>query len=315
MSFKNQIVKSSAPEQLLLITLNHLESIKRLINAGPTEDMIQNVINLTVGTYCGFTAGDWTRQRNTLLAFVKDRKVKVSIFLANGDQEKAGNLTIRPSGILPLGVEMPGFIYRITARSRIEVATFPVPPLGLIARESDSSMDINSDIGCNIFVPCDNKIPFESAHLSASVMREKNATHLPVMSAGASDALPSNRSSAKEEISLLADLLGTRSAEAGDAKALKLNLFPSNDFMRGKDRAEGKDGHSDGEGDKYDGDDGDIIHIDIDGRSDAKTIDVYMEELGLGSKAEPSRPLQAKGGDDADMDEMDLLALMDEGCK
>lgn len=96
-------------------------------------------------------------------------------------------------------------------------------------------------------------------------------------------------SSAKRELTLLADLLGMGAGESkrGDEeKPFKFNLFPG---AMDEKESESK---SDGAG---------FIMIDIDGTAGGKTFDEYLHELDLG---------ESKADSKLDEDD-DLLALMD----
>jgi hypothetical protein len=112
-------------------------------------------------------------------------------------------------------------------------------------------------------------------------------------STGASISSPT-RSTAKAELTLLADLLGVAPEASAkeskrDTKGFRINLFPDPIDAKG---AEGKGG-----------DDYHIINFDIDARADAKSMARYMEEFDLLDDEKPA----AKGADDED----DLLDLMD----
>ena len=86
-------------------------------------------------------------------------------------------------------------------------------------------------------------------------------------------------------------------SDIAESKAFRINLFPDNNSFIKSETSKGDDEESN------------FIMIDIDGTTDMKTLDRYMEDLDL-------KEVQGNSGSKstADQDDDDLLALMD-SCK
>lgn len=117
-------------------------------------------------------------------------------------------------------------------------------------------------------------------------------------------------SSAKAELSVLAELLGGRdvgspSKADGKSSGFRINLVESRGSAFAKSETDSKGSGYDEGGLDLDGDDAFVISIDIDASVGAKTVESYMRDLDLKDDAKPER--KVTGHDDDD----DLLALMD----
>ena len=65
---------------------------------------------LPLQTYSSLTVGEFYVLKHSLLRFLQDRRVKVSLFLQDGLQNLDGTMVIFRSGPVPLGTELPGTI-------------------------------------------------------------------------------------------------------------------------------------------------------------------------------------------------------------
>lgn len=83
-------------------------------------------------------------------------------------------------------------------------------------------------------------------------------------------------------------------SEVAESKTFKINLFPESSFMKGDDSHK----------DQNDDDNSGFITIDIDGTSDLRTFNSYLNDLDL--KDDGDKAADSKYDDDDD-----LLALMD----
>lgn len=294
MGFKYQVVSCHSPQQLIHVTLSHLESLKKLVKSDRVEELIQVAIDRTVDTYSTLSNGQWMLLKQSIMRFLQGKKIKVSLFLQQGLQSMDGTLILDMAGKLPLGTEPPGTIRRYDGKTISETLHFEtIVSEGCI--ESESVLDTESQLGANMYskeAAAEAKSLYpESSFAAAKAIAA--ATGVLSLTKGKRQAVTAK--SAKAELTLLSDLLGMgSSAKDEEAKPFKLNLFPDYSF----DKAEGKDG---GEGStSYNN----IIMIDIDAGADAKTFARYMDDLAL-DDSDAKRDSKMSAEDD------DLLALMD----
>uniref|UniRef100_A0A672KFY7 Organic solute carrier partner 1a n=1 Tax=Sinocyclocheilus grahami TaxID=75366 RepID=A0A672KFY7_SINGR len=124
MAFKNQIVLSPRPQDLLLITFNHTDTIKELVKDNPSlvnqiSEAQRQLIEEKV--YTPLSDGEFHLIRHTLLVLFQDMQIRVSIFLKEKIQNPNGHFVVQTSGPVPYGFEVPGLI-RILIVSSSSVA-------------------------------------------------------------------------------------------------------------------------------------------------------------------------------------------------
>ena len=81
LSLKRQLIGCNNPQDYIVITINHLESIKIIGVSAGVNDLIEECIQRFIVYYSTLTIGQFYTLKQTLLAFVQDRKTKVSLFL------------------------------------------------------------------------------------------------------------------------------------------------------------------------------------------------------------------------------------------
>lgn len=291
MGFKYQSVSCTSPQQLLQVTLHHLELILDIVRGDPTETPVQLAIDNTINTYCALTYGQWILLNQSLMRFFQGKKTKVSLFLQRGLQTMEGNIILTNIGPLPCGTEVPGEVRYFEGKSLISEKRLDIPTAdGCVP--CHTVFDPNCSLGFNMYAKGDIEAPHSASFQSIKAATREMGSHLAVPDAKKVPTTQKGGSSAKDEINLLADLLGMghgSSKMEADAKPFKINLFPDNMF-----------------GDKGSDSKSSMITIDIDGAAGAKTMTQYMNDLDLKDDPKAGR----KGGDDDDDDD-DLLALMD----
>jgi len=319
MGFKRQILSCNCPQQYLMVTLNHLESLKRLVDDPGVHGLIQTAIDKSVAMYANLSWGQFFDLKLALMRYLQDKKVKVSLFLQQSLQTPEGVLVLSPDGNLPRATEIPGKIRVYEGNNLIATTRFETN-LALSCYECSDCLDLSCKLGLNLYlkdVAGAKGIALTSAESYALASRQMEVIAGVSSSGGggsssrfadltaAPKAARSHGSTAKSELAMLADLLGVEgggggsSAKSGstESRGFKINLFPDSG---GFDSKGGDDDDKDGGG-------GTIIHFDIDGASDAKSLARYMEDLDL-KDYDSGSAAGAKGGAD---DEDDLLALMD----
>lgn len=300
MGFKRQIIICNCPKQYLVVTLNHLESLKQLIQDTTVKDMVQVAIDKTLSTYSTLTDGQWTMIKYSLLCFLQDQKIKVSLFLQQNLQTMDGVLIVSNEGNLPYGIEIPGTIRYYEGGTVQCTSTFELNSESNFV-ELNHNVDFTSKNGLNMYSK--DAISFSADAKNGTILAESFQTaqrlmnNVTISSGGAKSTSrydqtrvnsSSLKSSAKAELTLLSDLLGM-AKDDHDSKPFKINLFP-NHGGNSKESAGSDEA-------------GNYIHFDIDASADAKSVERYMMELDLED---------SKAGSKYDEDEDDLLALMDD---
>ena len=307
MGFKYQMVSCSSPQQILQVTMYHLEILRSVCKSPEIAKSVKAAISATVNLYTSLTNGQWILLQQSLLRFLQGKKTKVSLFLQRNLQAMDGTLMLTNDGLLPFGTDTPGTLCRYSngVPGRKSVISIEGYENCIVA---DEMFDMDSENGFNMYISKEAQAAagiapdFDSIVAAgkemASTMRSKGARQAAQMKEMAPGA--DSKSSAKAELNLLADLLGMGVSTKGDdsdAKPFKVNLFPDNNF---DDKDSGfKSGSS-----------SNFISIDIDGAAGAKTFSSYMADLKL---TDDNPKAEGKGGYYEEDD--DLLALMDSTAK
>jgi hypothetical protein len=324
MGFKYQILGCSSPVQYLHLTFLHLESVKHLCVSPEVDFLLNNCVSKLMESYAPFSNAQWLDVKIELFNFLQGKKVKVSLFLQREMQNPNGDLIIPRSPSLPFGTAIPGKVtyYVGSSAPQIDMLPLPFPDNPTDYCVSSTILDTSSKLGKNLYLgdESDDGGELSTAHSVrmcllalenrapyASFRVEDGSTNSTAYNAVvASGSSPDRRAaSAKAEISLLSDLIGTRSSKDDDSKPLKLNLFPTSTFGGGSSKCFGGDFDDEDDDDGYNG--SSVIMIDIDGTSGAKTVQRYMEDLNLGDSKAEAKDAKSEGDDEDD----DLLALMD----
>lgn len=305
MGFKYQVIKCTSPFQILQISLHHLEILKSLVKSEVIEKSVQSAINLTLNMYGALSNAQWFILQQSLLKFLQGKKTKVSLFLQRNLQLTDGTLVLDNDGPLPYGIEKPGTTRHFRCGELVHEDTIFIEGYEH-STEAMDMFDSTSQLGYNMYIPPEHNAalsatPFPSLDIANKDLGNRISSNpqSPGKSAQAKSSLASRadmKSSAKQELNLLADLLGMGAADAdpcakgSDIKPFKINLFPDSNF---DEKGSGSKSSSSSN----------FINIDIDGSAGAKSFETYMSELKLNDdKAE---------GKGCDEDDDDLLALMD----
>ena len=149
MGVKYQVVCSSYPAELVDVTLNHLDSMRVMVEGDDSldalvvsfRDQFKKVVSLspplpspplpspplpsppillTLASqrYENLSFGDFLSLKQTLHAFFQDRRVKVSLFLQEGLQTQTGTMVFPHCEHLPPGVVTPNTVKYDRGRGR-----------------------------------------------------------------------------------------------------------------------------------------------------------------------------------------------------
>ncbi|XP_061521621.1 protein OSCP1-like [Phycodurus eques] len=109
MAFKYQVFHCPRPNDLLLISYNHIDTIREFVKDTPAvENKVDETHRKIIEVYSSMTSGEFQLLRQTLLTFLQDTHVRVSIFLKNKIQNPNGRFALSTS--VPHGMDVPGII-------------------------------------------------------------------------------------------------------------------------------------------------------------------------------------------------------------
>uniref|UniRef100_A0A8C2PUU1 Organic solute carrier partner 1a n=1 Tax=Cyprinus carpio TaxID=7962 RepID=A0A8C2PUU1_CYPCA len=188
MAFKYQIVLCPRPQDLLLITFNHTDTIKELVKDNPSlVNQINEAQRQLIEVYTPLSDGDFELIRHTLLVLFQDMQIRVSIFLKEKIQNPNGHFVLQTSGPVPYGFEVPGLIRYFNAKGQ-EVRRTRFPSGGnYTSALRQGSFDLSGD---RVTI-----LEMDPSTTSNSTRKQKQA-----------DTTPNPL--AKEELNLLAKLMG-----------------------------------------------------------------------------------------------------------
>uniref|UniRef100_A0A0G4HF21 Organic solute carrier partner 1 n=1 Tax=Chromera velia CCMP2878 TaxID=1169474 RepID=A0A0G4HF21_9ALVE len=127
MGVKSQILRCNRPEEMLELTLNHLNWMRAFVGecAPSVQMMVDGTIRLVHERYASLTAGEFMLLRQSVCLFFQDRFAKVSLLLQSGQQRPDGTLVVSKEGPLPYGAERPGLIRYLQGGIVVRQQTVP----------------------------------------------------------------------------------------------------------------------------------------------------------------------------------------------
>lgn len=228
--------------------------------------------------YGSFTSGDWLLCHQQLCNFFKGRKIRVSIFLQTGLQTADGTLLTNGAGPLPEGTDLPGTLRQFSLNGRLESTSMITHPLAAeCVVDGDHGAAIARELGSSMYRRTDGAYQHTRSPSSNADAKPTTVATL------------SRRSTAKDELDLLSDLLGDESSTASQ-ETLTLEFLDgsSRDLKNAVvERSEAK-------------------MVLLDGTAARKSARDMMNDLDLGAKDE------SKKSGDRKADASDLLDLLDE---
>lgn len=109
MGTKMQILNLTYPEQLLKLTLNHIQELISLTSVKECVNLLNSTSEKLVKIYSNINSATFNRIKQVLLRFFQNRQIKVTMFLSNNLQLPDGTLKIPTTEGIPQG-EIPGKI-------------------------------------------------------------------------------------------------------------------------------------------------------------------------------------------------------------
>eukprot|EP00403_Amphidinium_massartii_P033449 CAMPEP_0178455284 /NCGR_PEP_ID=MMETSP0689_2-20121128/45825_1 /TAXON_ID=160604 /ORGANISM="Amphidinium massartii, Strain CS-259" /LENGTH=358 /DNA_ID=CAMNT_0020081305 /DNA_START=90 /DNA_END=1166 /DNA_ORIENTATION=+ len=149
MGFKYQIISCRTPTEMVDITLNHLDALKRIVVGN--EQLLELLEECVKQMHVAFgimPIADVAYMRQNLCAFFQDRKVKVSLFLHDHTQNQDGSIVVQSSGVLPEGALPPGTVRYFDQNQ--EVRRDQLPAIGANAWSAGSQQQ-RTALGVNLY--------------------------------------------------------------------------------------------------------------------------------------------------------------------
>eukprot|EP00118_Oscarella_pearsei_P007549 m.37418 g.37418 ORF g.37418 m.37418 type:complete len:385 (+) comp32376_c0_seq4:45-1199(+) len=228
MAFKYQVYMCPRPSDLLLVTLNHLDSLGRFAAGNKSlTDRLVSTYDLLMKNYSKLSASEWQFIRQTMLKFFQDIHTKVSVFLKDKTQTQNGWFVLNPVGPVPYGSEVPGSI-RCYDNSGFEHSStrFPLPqscryePPPLNSGSASFTGSRGTSLGTNIYT-----IPVMATTVKQEPAPEKSVSVSSQPSSSSSSKAMDSETVASAELKLLTHLLGGLSERKVTGPTFKLNLF------------------------------------------------------------------------------------------
>ncbi|XP_005739772.1 protein OSCP1a isoform X2 [Pundamilia nyererei] len=213
MAFKYQVFLCLRPKDLLLISYNHMDTIREFVKDTPMAvNQVDETHRKIIEAYSSLSEGELQLLRQTLLTFFQDMHVRVSLFLKDQIQNPNGRFALTTSGPVPHGTDVPGLIRIFDCRGR-EVRR----------REFLSGGSYTSSIREGSFELHGNRVI--RLGMNMYTVDHPEETHTSRAPSVKADGSPNPL--AKEELNLLARLMGSMKTEnkPKDESGFRINLF------------------------------------------------------------------------------------------
>ena len=170
MGVKYQLLQAVCPTQYVQITLNHLESLKLIVNDESVGKLLDAAAARCVSLYSSMSLGTLYILKHTICDFFQDRRVKVSIFLQEQVQNNDGTFKIRADGPLPPNAIEPGTIsyHQHNGAQQRDSDAVQLPWSGgcSVAPSVDGLIERSTMLGLNMYATAENGALSSAASLS-----------------------------------------------------------------------------------------------------------------------------------------------------
>lgn len=228
MGLKHQVVMLQLPSDLALVTENHLLSLRDMVEATPlAASRVSAALERFQARYDALTWGDWEQLRASLLQSLKDRRIKVSLFLQQKIQASDGKFVLSPrTGPLPPGVRVPGTVeyFSLDTGALTLAEHFAAWAPGCAACEQAAEERVIS-LGLSLYTASPTRRKRRARVRDARLDRLSATTKLSAEQLKRRERMQVERM-VRQELSSLAGLIRAP-AERDDGAAFDLNLFPS----------------------------------------------------------------------------------------
>lgn len=320
MAVKFQLSMGKRPEEMLMITLNHFDTIYEFVKDNATcRSLMEDFYKLFLMSYTNMTPGELQLVRHTLLNFFQDMHIRVSIFLKDRVQNQDGFFVYEKGGPVPHDSEIPGTIRVISAEgnpSRMETfSPGEIYQLSEPAGTTDRHGSRQTELGTNMYAnktagtctsDAPQTIPSAPIGIGGSRISKTAASKIYPSKSVAGGLKVGSNPLAEAELRLLSTLVGAgqtsgargRSNKSGTDGEFKLNLFNNDREEQEYEERLSEDVNAR------------LINIDASKRRKNERLNKIMDDLSLGNGDEDRNDRHAKSRI-RDKGE-DLLDLMDQ---
>lgn len=307
MALKYQLSLVTRPKELILVTLNHLDSALPFVkNSATCVHLIELAYVRLFKTFGHLNDVEMQMIRFTMLNFFQDLKIKVSVFLKEKVQNWSGTFILYHEGAVSHGCEPPGTIVYYDDQEQIVKESSFSPVAKYSPSDKQGSYERLGDrvtkLGLNVY--SSNK-PVDTIITDPSSARNQDQNRGPFKQAKIMSDLEANvvDPRAKAQIDLLCKLIGKTSIQTGAKGDFKLNLF-NNEEEEFIYNTQIKAGYTDDAS-------GNVISIDASKRNRDGRLSDVMNEFSNKRDQMPSRPSRNNDLDDDDLDDDDIVGMMD----
>lgn len=277
MAVKYQIQTVVSPKDILIVTLNHLDGIRKLVQGSANvQTQIDHAYKLISNTYFAMNAIELQIVRQTVLNFFQDSRVKVSVLLREKQQKDDGRFVIHVKTKIPYGGQAPGTIRCYVNGKASKTIHFngggsytETAKDGVLEKNAKQG-ERGTDLGMNMYK---NQTAETQGGFGSSY-------------SGGSGGSSSKDALVKEELQLLSHLI--RPSTETEKTNFSISLFENEEDEENFIMA-AKEGNS-----------GQVIKIDASKRDKNRSMDKIMSDLNV----KDTKPKKSKGED--------MLALMDD---
>ncbi|CAF3780596.1 unnamed protein product [Adineta steineri] len=218
MSVKYQIMLCPSAADMMKVTYNHVNSMRKLIRSFTVLDLLDKAFVAFNKFYERLNDAEWLFIRDTVLLFFQDVHIRVSVFLRENLQTQQGQFIIKTNGVVPNGFQPPGEIRTYTKGRLSNTHTFDA---GEQHQPTDDKRAFN--LGLNVFSKNKN---------AKEVLASENKVRQPTPMVNAASDIDMINPDPKmiAQLNLLSDLIGNNTkADSSKSGLIKLSLFNDND--------------------------------------------------------------------------------------
>lgn len=222
MGVKMQTLCAKYPDELLHITLNHIDTMITLVNGSDIEVPLRSrLLNLVTEHYSRYKPYQFAQLRRTVLDFFIEKNVRVSLFLSENLQFEDGTFYIDIGGEMPPGTdEIPRTINKFSPTGRVIVKSCenPLEAPGLnISTVRDRIRDRRTLLGTNMYAESKPLIRSDTAVAeNPSMFNRTNSRNFSVSE-------EESKKATNWELDILADFTGVNLGSQSNVSALHLN--------------------------------------------------------------------------------------------
>ncbi|CAB3980570.1 Hypothetical predicted protein [Paramuricea clavata] len=228
MALKYQVLLSMSPRDILLITLNHMDAVRKFVEGNDNVmELVHNVYKLLYQNYASLSLGQFQLIRQSLLAFLQDLHIRVSIFLKDRVQNTNGKFVLATDGAVPFTSEVPGTIRYYDENGKVFKTNEFDSGCKHHLSDKQGSFELFGDrvitLGMNMYTAAR---PVETSPSKISAQETSRSGSMTTLTEAESTENPNPI--AKAELNLLAHLMGG-SDNPSKGNTFRLNLFSTDE--------------------------------------------------------------------------------------